>query len=106
MRDWGFTSIKLICGNTPPEVFKVPTYGYKCARCSHTFEVFQKITDQPLNECGECGGEVRRLIYPVGIAFKGSGFHINDYKSPGKADDSKPDIPAPETKAKDTVEAK
>lgn len=64
----------------------MPTYGYQCNACNHTFEVFQKITDEPLQECEKCGGEVRRLLYPVGIVFKGSGFHINDYRKPEKSD--------------------
>ena len=59
----------------------MPTYGYQCKECDHTFEVVQKITDDPLKVCEKCKGEIRRLIYPVGISFKGSGFHINDYSS-------------------------
>lgn len=57
----------------------MPTYGYKCNQCGHTFEVLQKITDEPLTECEKCKGEVRRLLFPVGIVFKGSGFHVTDY---------------------------
>jgi putative FmdB family regulatory protein len=48
------------------------------------FEVVQKISDAPLKKCGECDGEIRRVLYPTGIIFKGSGFHINDYKKPEK----------------------
>ena len=64
----------------------MPTYGYKCKACEHTFEVIQKITDDPVKECPTCKGEVARLLYPVGIVFKGSGFHINDYRKPEKQD--------------------
>ena len=88
----------------------MPTYGYQCKECNHTFEVIQKMSDKPLEECEKCKGKIRRLIYPVGIAFKGSGFHINDYKKPGSSDSvpstPKPEVKAPETKTKDTVEAK
>lgn len=59
----------------------MPTYGYECALCKEQFEVFQRITDAPLDKHEGCGGELRRLLYPVGIVFKGPGFHVNDYAS-------------------------
>lgn len=68
--------------------FVVPTYGYRCDNCDHTFEVLQKMSDDPITECEKCKGEVRRILYPVGIVFKGSGFHINDYKKPDKGGSS------------------
>jgi len=60
----------------------MPTYVYACSACDTTFEAEQRITEDPLDTCG-CGskGTVKRVIQPVGIAFKGSGFHINDYSS-------------------------
>lgn len=58
----------------------MPTYEYRCAKCGE-FEHFQKITDDPLKECPECGSEVSRLISTnAGIIFKGSGFYQTDYK--------------------------
>lgn len=57
----------------------MPTYGYQCKSCGHEFEVFQKITDAAISACEKCGGAVKKLIYPVGIQFKGSGFYITDY---------------------------
>lgn len=39
------------------------------------------MSDDPLTECPECGGELKRIITSVGIIFKGSGFHVNDYKA-------------------------
>ncbi len=58
----------------------MPTYVYECSKCSTTFEVEQRITENPLTSC-HCGSEgtVKRLIQPTAIMFKGSGFHINDY---------------------------
>lgn len=62
----------------------MPTYVYECKTCQKTSEVEQRITEDAFKEllC-ECTPTepqpVRRLIQPVGIAFKGSGFHINDY---------------------------
>lgn len=61
----------------------MPTYEYECLSCGNRFEVFQRMTEAPLQECQECGGLLKRLIFPVGILFKGSGFHINDYSSTG-----------------------
>lgn len=59
----------------------MPTYDYECANCGHAFELSQKMSDKPLNECPECKGAVRRLIGKgSGIIFKGSGFYETDYK--------------------------
>ncbi len=60
----------------------MPTYDYKCGKCDHLFEVFQSMTDEPLKDCPECDGEVKRLIGSgAGIIFKGSGFYQTDYKT-------------------------
>ncbi len=59
----------------------MPTYEYKCLSCGHRFEIFQKMSDEPIKVCPECGGEVKRLIGGgAGLIFKGSGFYITDYK--------------------------
>jgi putative FmdB family regulatory protein len=55
----------------------MPVYGYRCSR-GHHFEVTQRITDAPLNQCPECGAPVTRVFYPVGIVFKGTGFYKTD----------------------------
>lgn len=57
----------------------MPTYVYKCDSCGKQFEKFQSFKDEPLNVC-PCGqeGQVRRVIQPAGIVFKGSGWYIND----------------------------
>lgn len=57
----------------------MPTYGYECLSCDNKFETFQSIKDDALTTCAECGGTLRKRIYPVGISFKGSGFYVNDY---------------------------
>lgn len=85
----------------------MPTYGYKCTKCEHEFEVFQKITDEPIQDCPKCEGRVKKLLFPVGIVFKGSGFHINDYKKPDKtSDSSSASTPASKSESiKETVES-
>ena len=62
----------------------MPTYGYRCSNCGHEFEIRQKMTDQPLKACPECQGKLTKILYPVGISFKGSGFYTTDYKDSGK----------------------
>ena len=66
----------------------MPTYEYRCDKCGK-FEYDQKITEDPIKSCPTCKGAVKRLISAVGIAFKGSGFHITDYSSK-KAPEAKP----------------
>jgi putative FmdB family regulatory protein len=57
----------------------LPTYGYACRACKNRFEIIQRITADALKTCESCGGELRRLVFPVGIVFKGSGFYTTDY---------------------------
>lgn len=59
----------------------MPLYDYKCAACGTVREHRQSISDEPLRVCPDCGGEYKRIITSVGVIFKGSGFHINDYRS-------------------------
>ena len=63
----------------------MPIYGYRCAQCGHEVEVFQSMSDAPLRTCSECGGDLRKLFYPVGVQFKGSGFYTTDYRNGGRA---------------------
>ena|SRR6187200_2806906 len=58
----------------------MPIYEYKCEN-DHLFEVIQKMSDEPLRECQECGAPASRVLTPPAIHFKGSGFHNTDYKS-------------------------
>jgi putative FmdB family regulatory protein len=57
----------------------VPIYEYQCDDCGHSFDVMQKMSDDPLTECEKCGGPLRKVLHPVAIHFKGSGFYTTDY---------------------------
>ena len=56
----------------------MPIYEYKCEN-GHVFDVIQKMTDEPLRECQECGAPASRVLSAPAIHFKGSGFHNTDY---------------------------
>jgi putative FmdB family regulatory protein len=57
---------------------RMPIYEYRCEN-GHLFEVMQKITDDPVTTCSECGAPVSRVFHPVAVHFKGSGFYNTDY---------------------------
>jgi putative FmdB family regulatory protein len=78
----------------------VPIYEYRCPN-GHTFELFQKMTDPPADTCVTCGaGPVEKLLFPVAVHFKGSGFYSTDYGSrKAKAKEGEPS--APKEKAAD-----
>jgi putative FmdB family regulatory protein len=80
----------------------MPTYGYKCTTCADTFEILQKITEDALTVCGKCGGKLKKLIYPVGISFKGDGFYVTDYKGAGKDPTPAPEIAKTEAASTET----
>ena len=56
----------------------MPIYEYRCEN-GHTFEVQQRMTDEPLTTCQVCGAPVQRVFHPVAVHFKGSGFYATDY---------------------------
>jgi putative FmdB family regulatory protein len=59
----------------------VPTYEYACTACGHRLEAVQKFSDDPLTECPECGGALRKVYGAVGIVLKGSGFYKTDSRA-------------------------
>ncbi len=59
----------------------MPLYAYKCTNCDHRFEIRQRFSDDPLTHCPVCEGQVQRVINPVGIVFKGSGFYVTDNRN-------------------------
>jgi putative FmdB family regulatory protein len=62
----------------------MPIYEYRCER-GHTFEVMQRMTDDPLELCEEHGTPVQRVFHPVAVHFKGSGFYNTDYGKKSKS---------------------
>jgi len=63
----------------------MPTYEYACTRCGQHVEVFQRLSEAPLQTCGACGGPLRKVFHPAGIVFKGSGFYATDSRAKPKA---------------------
>ena len=56
----------------------MPLYEYRCDR-GHTFEVMQRMSDDPITSCTTCDASVQRVFHPVAVHFKGSGFYNTDY---------------------------
>jgi putative FmdB family regulatory protein len=77
----------------------MPLYEYQCDDCGIRFERQQPMTADPLKVCPECGGEVHRLIHPVGVIFKGKGFYVTDNR---KAKSSTA-VPKNKSDSKDTA---
>ena len=63
----------------------MPIYKYKCEN-EHAFDVMQKLFDDPLASCIECSAPVWKVMQPVNISFKGSGFYSTDYRGGTKAE--------------------
>lgn len=63
----------------------MPIYEYKCEN-GHVFDVMQKMSEDSLSTCVQCGASVRKVLHPVAISFKGSGFYSTDYSSKAKTE--------------------
>ncbi len=61
----------------------MPIYEYECSKCGKIFEVFQRITEEPLTRCKFCEGRVNRLISQCSFQLKGTGWYVTDYKHGG-----------------------
>ena len=82
----------------------MPIYEYRCER-GHTFEVMQRMTDDPIELCEEHGTPVQRVFHPVAVHFKGSGFYNTDYgkkSKSGAASEGKSEGSSSETKKSDS----
>jgi len=63
----------------------MPTYEYECTECGKRVELMQRVTDPPLKKCDKCKGRMRKLLFPVGVIYKGSGFYTTDYARKGSS---------------------
>ena len=59
----------------------MPTYDYQCRSCNAIVEVIHSMLEDGPSVCEQCGGALRRVLYPTGIIFKGSGFYKTDSRS-------------------------
>ena len=77
-----------------PGTDHVPTYDYQCRSCGRTIEVIHSMLDDGPTTCEVCGGQLRRVIHPTGIIFKGTGFYKTDSRGSGASDSSSRSAPA------------
>ena len=66
----------------------MPIYEYRCEN-DHVFDIMQRMSEDPLSECVQCDAPVKKILHPVGISFKGSGFYSTDYNKKGTKPESK-----------------
>ena len=62
----------------------MPIYEYRCEQ-GHSFEILQRMADDPLTSCTTCDARVERVLHPVAVHFKGSGFYTTDYARKGRS---------------------
>jgi putative FmdB family regulatory protein len=80
----------------------MPTYEYACKACGEHLEVVQSFKDDPLTECPNCGGVLRKVFAPIGIAFKGSGFYKTDSRPAPKEKSSSSSSSSSESKSSES----
>jgi putative FmdB family regulatory protein len=94
-----------MAGTVPAAIIPqpVPIYEYKCEN-GHVFDVIQKMTDEALTECQECGAPAVRVLHSPAVHFKGSGFYNTDYgkKKKGGNGGSSSDEGSKESKGSDS----
>lgn len=66
----------------------MPLYDYQCSKCQHVVEVRHGFNDTYADACPACGGEMRRIISPAPVIFKGSGFYVTDSRSKESSSES------------------
>ncbi len=67
----------------------MPIYAYRCRDCGHQFDIRQSFSEDSLTVCPTCEGSIRRVIQPIGVVFKGTGFYINDSRNGSKSGEDK-----------------
>ena len=84
----------------------MPTYAYLCNACGHRMEAVQRMSEDALTDCPECGKpELARQISAVGFALKGTGWYVTDFRDKGKANKSSDSTAAPTSSTSTTTEA-
>ncbi len=84
----------------------MPAYDFRCSECQTVFEVVRPIRSTEAETCPECGGDTKRVFSPVGVVFKGSGFHNTDYRQAPKetsGDAPKDDAPKDDSSKEDST---
>ena len=71
----------------------MPTYDYQCRSCSRVIEVIHPMTEDGPAVCETCGGALRRVLFPAGIIFKGSGFYRTDSRASSESNTTSPKKP-------------
>ena len=84
----------------------MPIYGYRCSNCGNQFEVYQKMSDEPVQTCPKCEGKVTKILYPNGVVFKGSGYYSTDYKGSSASSSSNGSSSSGESKPEAKPESK
>lgn len=84
----------------------MPTYEYRCKSCGAQFDVWQKMSDDPLTICPTCGESIHRVLFPAGIVFKGGGFYSTDQRANGASAPESPAAKAGESGAPASGDAK
>ena len=61
----------------------MPLYEYECTSCGTRTEVLQRVGAPPIDDCSECGGQMKRLLSAPAVQFKGTGWYVTDYADKG-----------------------
>ena len=77
----------------------MPIYEYECPACEQVLEVQQRMSDDPLTSCPDCGGQVKKLVSMSSFHLKGGGWYSDGYSTASKASEEKKSTPSKETKA-------
>lgn len=80
----------------------MPIYEYECLDKGHRFEVLQKISEEPIQVCKECGSKVRKLISAAGFMLKGSGWYKDGYSSSKSVSSTETSSSSAESKSTET----
>ena len=70
----------------------MPIYEYACKKCDHRLDALQKMSDDPLLDCPECGEPaLKRLLSAPRFRLKGKGWYETDFKKDNQRNVHKPD---------------